>query len=78
VFSALTTDQKIQIAIATITALAALFALANVLVTMVNERRRSQPIIVAHEERPRHFAPSSTAGVWAVDAYLSSPAKRSR
>lgn len=70
--AALTTDQKIQLAIAALAALAALIALVNVWITSVNERRRSQPIIVAHEERGRHFAPSTTRSMWAVDAYLTS------
>lgn len=66
------TDQWIQIAVATITALAALFALVNVVVTRSNERRRSQPIVIAHEARSRHFASSHQEGMWVVDAYLTS------
>lgn len=68
----LTTDQQIQLAIAGITALAALIALGNVVVTLVNERRRSQPIIVAHEAQRRYLASSGTTAAWAVDAYVSS------
>jgi Xaa-Pro aminopeptidase len=72
VTSTITTDQWIQISIAGITALAALIALVNVAITIVNERRRSQPILVAHEARSRQFASSATTAAWVVDAYLSS------
>jgi hypothetical protein len=43
------TDQWLQVVVVCITASAALFALLNVLVNARNERRRSQPIVVAHE-----------------------------
>jgi hypothetical protein len=72
VTATITTDQWIQISIAGITALAALIALVNVAITILNERRRAQPIIVAHEAGSRRFAPKATTAAWVVDAYLSS------
>lgn len=68
----LTTDQAIQLGIAVITAVAALIALVNVVVSQVNERRRSQPIIVSHEARHRYFAHGRSGAAWAVDGYVSS------
>lgn len=68
----LSSSDWIQLAIAIITAIAALTALANVWIAMVNERRRRQPIVIAHEHNSRRFAPTSSAAVWVVDAYLSS------
>src|SRR3954471_14124547 len=70
--AALTTDQWLQVVVVCITASAALFALLNVLVNARNERRRSQPIVVAHEARRRHFTDSHQEGFWAVDAYVTS------
>jgi ABC-2 type transport system ATP-binding protein len=68
----LTTTEKIQLVIASITALAALIALANVLVQLRHERRRTQPIAVAHEAGSRRLAPTSSPAAWVVDAYLTS------
>jgi hypothetical protein len=71
--SGLTPSDKIQLAIAGITGFATLFALANLLVTRANERRRTQPIVVAHEAGQRRFASNSEPGAaWVVDAYLTS------
>lgn len=69
---ALTTTEKIQLVIASITALAALIALANVVVQLRNERRRTQPIVIAHEAGSRRFATTSSPAAWVVDAYLTS------
>jgi hypothetical protein len=68
---ALTTTEQIQLAIAGITALAALTALANVAVNVLNERRRGQPIVIAHEERERHFSSSALVPAWVVDSYIT-------
>jgi hypothetical protein len=69
----LTTSDWIQLAIAVITALATGAALANLLITRAHERRRNQPIVIAHEAGQRRFASSSEHGVsWVVDAYLTS------
>lgn len=63
----------IQIVIAFITGVATLAALANLLITRANERRRTQPIVIAHEAGSRRFARSSEQGAaWVVDAYLTS------
>jgi hypothetical protein len=69
---ALSASDKIQLAIAAITALAALIALGNVVVTFLIERRPSQPIVIAHEAGGRRFAPSSSPAAWVVDTYLTS------
>jgi hypothetical protein len=69
---ALTPTNKIQLVIARITAVATLIALASVLVARINERRRTQPIVIAHEASERQFAPSSSVSAWVVGAYLTS------
>jgi hypothetical protein len=69
---ALTASDKIQLAIAAITALAALIALGNVVVTSLIERRRGQPIVIAHEQSSRRFGSGAEGTWWAVDAYLTS------
>jgi hypothetical protein len=69
---ALTASDKIQLAIAAVTGLATLIALGNVIVTFLIERRRGQPIVIAHEEGPRRFGRGSEGTWWAVDAYMTS------
>jgi hypothetical protein len=69
----LTTSDWIQLAIAVITGVATVAALANLLITRAHERRRNQPIVIAHEAGQRRFARSSEQGTaWVVDAYLTS------
>jgi hypothetical protein len=46
------------------------------LVVMLIDRRRSKPIVVAHEERPRHFANGVLQTAWVVDAYLTGEGKQ--
>jgi hypothetical protein len=70
---ALDTADSIQLAIAIITAVAALTAVATVLLTVANERKRTQPIVISNEARGRHMSDSPVlAGAWVVDAYLTS------
>ena len=69
---ALSTSDKIQLAIAGVTALATMIALGNVVVTFLIERRRGQPIVIAHEAGARRFASEAEPTWWAVDAYLTS------
>ncbi len=69
--AALTTSDKIQLAIAVITGVAALTALAGLALSQANERRRSQPIVIAHEATERRFAREKNA-MWVVEAYLTS------
>lgn len=71
VLAALTTSDKIQLTIAVITGVAALTALAGLALSQSNERRRSQPIVIAHEAAERHFAREKNA-MWVVEAYLTS------
>lgn len=67
------TSDWIQVVIASITGAATLAALANVLITRANERRRTQPIVIAHEAGSRRFARDSETGAsWVVDSYLTS------
>lgn len=61
VFASLTTSDKIQLTIAAITGVAALAALAGLALSQANERRRSQPIVIAHEAVERHFARETNA-----------------
>ncbi|WP_445152519.1 hypothetical protein [Baekduia sp. Peel2402] len=70
----LTSSDWIQVTIAGITGMATLAALANLLLARANERRRNQPVVIAHEAGSgRRFAHSNDAGVaWVVDAYLTS------
>jgi hypothetical protein len=69
----LTSSDWIQVAIAGITGVATFAALANLLITRAHERRRNQPIVIAHEAGQRRFARSSEQGAsWVVDAYLTS------
>lgn len=69
---ALSSSDQIQIGIAAITGLATLIALVNVAITRANERRRGQPIVIAHEADGRRFAPTPSLEMWVVDAYLTS------
>jgi hypothetical protein len=70
----LTSSDWIQIVIASVTGMATIAALANLLLARANERRRGQPIVIAHEAGSgRRFARASEVGVaWVVDAYLTS------
>lgn len=67
---ALTTDQTIQVVIVAIGGVSALLVLWSVIVARSNERKRTQPIVVAHEVRSRYMADSPTRREWAVDAYV--------
>lgn len=66
----MTTLETIGLASASAAALAVLVGLANFWLSVRNERRRTQPIVIAHETRERHFSRVGTA--WAVDAYMTS------
>src|SRR4051812_40787643 len=68
---ALTTTDKIQLAIAGITGLATLIALANVVVTNLIERRRTQPIMIAHGAGDRRLA-HGTDAAWLLESYITS------
>lgn len=67
----LTTSEVIQVVVACVPAVAATAAVAAVLVNPRNERRRTQPIVIAHERSPRRFAPGASGAAWAVEAYLT-------
>lgn len=67
----LSTSDQIQLAIAVITGVAVLLALAGLALTQSNERRRNQPIVIAHEAAGRRFAKERDA-MWTVEAYLTS------
>ena len=66
---ALTSADKIQLAIAVITGAAVVVAAVTAWIGVVNERKRTQPTVIAHEERGRHLADGSN---WVVDAYVTS------
>jgi len=61
--------EKAAIAVAAIAAISLLVAIWHVLVTQANERRRTQPIVVTHEDGPRRFA--GQAGGWKVLAHAT-------
>jgi hypothetical protein len=67
-------DLQVQLAVASITGVATLAALGTFLLARANERRRNQPIVIAHEAGSgRRFAHSSDTSVaWVMDAYLTS------
>lgn len=67
---ALTTVEKIGLASASAALFAVGLGIINLWLSARNERRRAQPIVIAHEARGRHFAKVGTA--WAVDAYMTS------
>jgi hypothetical protein len=46
------------------------------LVVMLVDRRRDKPIIVAHEERGRHFSNGILQTDWVVEAYLTGEGKQ--
>lgn len=72
VIAALSTSDKIGLAAAVIAALGVLIAAGSLFIGVINERRRTQPIVMANDAHPRTFAPSSSQAVWVVDAYLTS------
>jgi hypothetical protein len=67
----LTHSETLQLIVVVISACAALAAVANVVTAGRNEQRRSQPIVIAHEEGGRRFGPAAEAE-WVVDTYLTS------
>ncbi len=69
---ALTTAEWLELAGAVIPAVAASAAVAAVAVNIRNERRRTQPIVVAHEWSSRRFAPGGSPAAWVVESYLTS------
>jgi hypothetical protein len=58
-----------QIAGAAFVGIGVVIALFQVLATQKNERKRSQPIVIAHEDRPRHF--DSLVPAWKVQAHAT-------
>ena len=59
---------KASVAVAGLVALGLLVAIWQVLVTQANERRRTQPVVVTHEDRNRHFGRD---GGWSVRAHAT-------
>lgn len=73
VFDDLSSDEKIQLAIATVTALAVIVAAITAWIGILNERKRTQPIVIAHEERGRHLSDAGALrDAWVVDSYVTS------
>lgn len=63
----LTTDQMIPLAVAIAAAVA---ALVRVWIFVAHERRRTKPIVIAHEERGRHLSKAQESSWFAVDSYV--------
>lgn len=68
----LTTAEWIQVASTAIPGIAASAAVLAVVVNIRNERRRTQPIVIAHEWSSRRFSASQSPAAWVVEAYLTS------
>lgn len=66
--AALNSGDKIQLAIALITGLAVVVAAASAWIGILDERKRTQPIVIAHEQNGRHLL---QPGAWGVDAWLT-------
>lgn len=66
--AALTPGQKIQLVVAVITGIAVVVAAITAGIGVVNERKRTQPVVIAHEDQGRHLL---QPGAWGVDAWLS-------
>lgn len=71
-FAGLTTAEWLEVVGAVVPGIAASAAVAAVAVNIRNERRRTQPIVIAHEWSSRRFAPVGSPAAWVVDAYLTS------
>jgi hypothetical protein len=65
----LTTADVIQLAIGVVAVLALLVTAFNAWIAVINERKRTQPVVIAHEAHPRRF--TRQAGFWAVGAYAT-------
>jgi hypothetical protein len=68
-FAALSVAEIVAILLAAAPVVGVLFAGANVLVSVFNERKRSQPIVVCNETHKRHFREGGRPGL-AVGAYI--------
>lgn len=66
--AALTPGDKIQIAVAAATGLAVVVGAITAWISIRNERKRTQPIVIAHEENGRRLL---QPGAWGVDAWLT-------
>lgn len=67
--SELDRSDAIQLGIGVVAVLALLVTALNAWVAVISERKRTQPIVIAHEAHGRQF--SSDAGFWAVGAYAT-------
>jgi hypothetical protein len=73
VFAALTTSETLDLAIAIITGVAVIIAAVAAWIGTANERKRTQPVVMANEARGRYMSDSAAMhGAWFVDAYLTS------
>jgi hypothetical protein len=54
-----------------IAGLALVVAALSAWISLVNERKRTQPIVVAHEDHPRRFSPDPQTSAWVVDSHLT-------
>jgi hypothetical protein len=69
--AALKAPEWIGIAAACVALLGVIVAILNVMVGAINERRRTQPIVIAHEMHARRFA-ENNPDYFAVGAYVTS------
>lgn len=69
VVAALSTSDKIGLVVATTGVLVLIFTAFNAWLAVANERKRTQPIVIAHEEHGRRF--SKHADFFGVGAYVT-------
>lgn len=69
--SGLSTDIQIQVVVAVIAGVALIVSVSSAWIAVVNERKRTQPILIAHEHERRHFSQNVLVQAWVVDSYLT-------
>jgi len=72
VLATLSTGQTVTAILAAVAVAGLLLTAINVVLAVTNERKRTQPIVVAHEDGPRSFA--ERAGFFAVSSYVTNEA----
>lgn len=69
--SELSTRDAIALAAGIIAGLALLVSAFNAWLAVINERKRSQPVVISHEAHPRRFSDHPSVTSWVVGAYVT-------
>lgn len=69
--AALKTGEGIALATGIVAVLALIIAGISAWISVANERKRTQPVVIASEARPRHFSDNPLVSAWVVDSYLT-------